>query len=56
MGTQAGEWLGEERCSILQEMREEIQDFESLSDDEIKALETAIDTLLSLYGCTFDEG
>ena len=55
MSDQSDDFLGNERCDILLSMKEEIQGFDSLSDQELETLEWAIDALLNLYGCYFDD-
>lgn len=56
MSGQDYEFLGDERCDILLSIKEEIQNFESLSKQDAETLEWAIDVLLERYGCCFEDG
>lgn len=45
------DWAGRERCEILQEIEEELNNFDSIPQDQKNSLLWAIDYLLKLYRC-----
>ncbi len=55
MMNQGYEWMGDERCKILQSIKAEIAGFSSLSPEEKAMLEWAVNELLRQYGCLYQD-
>jgi len=45
------DWAGDERCTLLTEIEEEISELESLPEDQKDSILWAIDYILKRYRC-----
>jgi len=55
MSEQDNGWLGDERCELLEDIKQDIENFDSISDEQRSILSSAIEMLLTLYGCNFED-